>query len=103
MGAWWRWSARSDREIWWIYGARNRAEHPFRAESKRLIASLPRARRLIAYSAPGAADAGFDVAARLSWTELERAGVPTDADFYICGPPAQGWAAVWPRVRHLSN
>ena len=81
-------AARSDRELWWIHGARNRAEHAFREESERLIASLPHARRLIAYSAPDATDADFDLAARLSGAELERAGVPTDADYYICGPPS---------------
>ena len=78
---------RSEREVWWIHGARKRAEHSFREESGRLIASLPSARRLIAYSAPDATDADFDLAGRLSGAELERAGVPTDADFYICGPP----------------
>jgi ferredoxin-NADP reductase/ferredoxin len=77
----------ADREIWWIHGARNRAEHSFREESGRLLASLPRARRLIAYSAPAATDSDFEVTGRLSGAELERAGVPTDADFYICGPP----------------
>jgi ferredoxin-NADP reductase/ferredoxin len=81
-------AARSDREIWWIHGARNRAEHSFREESKRLLASLPSARQLIAYSAPGANDFDFDLIGRLSAAELERAGVPTDADFYICGPPS---------------
>ena len=25
------------------------------------------------------------------------------AAIYICAPPPQGWAAVWPRIRHLSN
>jgi ferredoxin len=43
---------------------------------------------LIAYSAPAATDADFDLAGRLSGAELERAGVPADADFYICGPPS---------------
>ena len=82
---------RSEREIWWVHGARNRAEHSFRAESSRLLDSLPRGRRIIAYSAPGAADhagSSFDLAGRLSADVLERAGVPTDADFYICGPTA---------------
>ncbi|MGZ4626751.1 MAG: glycosyltransferase family 39 protein [Kineosporiaceae bacterium] len=27
----------------------------------------------------------------------------TSAAVYVCGAPVQGWAAVWPRVRHLSN
>jgi ferredoxin-NADP reductase/MOSC domain-containing protein YiiM/ferredoxin len=81
-------AARSDREIWWIHGARNQAEHSFREESARLLASLPHARRLIAYSAPAATDADFDVTGRLSAAELEQSGVPVDADFYICGPQA---------------
>jgi ferredoxin-NADP reductase len=81
-------AAQSEREIWWIHGARNRAEHSFREEAERLLASLPRARRLIAYSAPRATDSDFDVAERLSGDELERASVPIEADFYICGPPS---------------
>jgi MOSC domain-containing protein YiiM/NAD(P)H-flavin reductase len=31
-------AARSEREIWWVHGARNQAEHSFRKESARLIA-----------------------------------------------------------------
>jgi ferredoxin-NADP reductase/ferredoxin len=84
-------AARSDREIWWIHGARNRAQHSFRAESARLLAALPHPRRVIAYSSPGPRDrAGddFDVNGRLSGAVVEQAGVPTDADFYICGPPS---------------
>jgi ferredoxin-NADP reductase/MOSC domain-containing protein YiiM/ferredoxin len=77
---------RSGREVWWIYGARNKAEHSFREEAAELLASLPRGRRIIAYSAPGAGDEGFDVIGRLSGAHLEEAGVPVDADFYICGP-----------------
>jgi ferredoxin-NADP reductase/MOSC domain-containing protein YiiM/ferredoxin len=77
-----------NRKIWWIHGARNRAGHCFREESERLLASLPRAQRLIAYSAPAATDSDFEVAGRLSGAELERAGIPTDADFYLCGPPS---------------
>jgi ferredoxin-NADP reductase len=77
---------RSGREVWWIYGARNKAEHSFREEAAGLLASLPRGRRIIAYSAPEAGDGGFDVTGRLSGAHLEEAGVPVDADFYICGP-----------------
>ena len=80
---------RTEQETWWIHGARNRRQHSFREESARLLASLPRSRRLIAYSAPGAEDrAGcdFDVTGRLTETVLGEAGVPADADFYVCGP-----------------
>jgi ferredoxin-NADP reductase len=80
---------RSEREVWWLHGARNRSQHSFREESARLLDSLPRTRRLIAYSAPDADDqAGvdFDLRGRLSGAHLDVVGVPTDADFYICGP-----------------
>lgn len=79
----------SEREVWWIHGARNRAEHSFRCESARLLDSLPRARRIVAYSSPGTGDRpgrDFDVTGRLSGEMLQDAGVPLDADFYICGP-----------------
>ena len=76
----------SEREVWWIHGARNAAQHAFRAESARLLASLPRGRRLIAYSAPGAEDEDFDVTGRLSGAQLDATGVPVEADFYLCGP-----------------
>ena len=33
-------SAASRREVWWIYGARNRAEHPFAKESRGLLQTL---------------------------------------------------------------
>src|SRR5271157_2436118 len=32
----------SQREIWWIYGARNRLDHPFAAESRSLLKQLSR-------------------------------------------------------------
>ena len=42
----------SRREIWWLHGARNSAEHPFAAEVRDLLARLPHARAEICYSAP---------------------------------------------------
>ena len=43
---------RSQREIWWIYGARNRAEHPFAEESRSLLKQLSRGRGYVVYSRP---------------------------------------------------
>jgi ferredoxin-NADP reductase/MOSC domain-containing protein YiiM/ferredoxin len=77
---------RSARPVWWLHGARNRAEHPFAREARELLAQLPDAHRLICYSHPGPDDEGFDVTGRLSGDVLEPAGVPSDADFYLCGP-----------------
>jgi ferredoxin-NADP reductase len=77
------------REIWWLHGARNRAGHCFPDETRDLLKSLTRAHRLICYSAPGPDDlpgGDFDVAGRLTGPVLDQAGVPADADFYLCGP-----------------
>ena len=78
---------RSARQVWWLHGARNRAEHAVRAGGRLgLLAQLPDAHRIVCYSHPGPHDRGFDVAGRLTGEVLEQAGVPTDADFYLCGP-----------------
>jgi ferredoxin-NADP reductase/MOSC domain-containing protein YiiM/ferredoxin len=78
---------RVSQPVWWLHGARNRAEHPFRQEAEALLAALPDAHRLIAYSHPADGDAA-DVTGRLDLAALERAAVPTDADHYVCGPAA---------------
>jgi ferredoxin-NADP reductase/MOSC domain-containing protein YiiM len=82
---------KSPRQIWWIYGARNRMDHPFAREARDLLAKLPHARSHIQYSRPDAADqpgVDFDAAGRLTATVLEKLGVPREADIYLCGPPA---------------
>ena len=79
----------STRPIWWLHGARNRDEHAFAAEVDALLSALPDSHRLVAYSRPAAADtpgACHDVSGRLDLAVLERAGIPEDADYYVCGP-----------------
>ncbi len=73
---------RSTREVWWLHGARNRAEQAFAAEVDELLDALPGAHRVVAYSRP----AGGDPAGRLDGALLDRLGVPVDADHYLCGP-----------------
>jgi ferredoxin-NADP reductase len=77
---------RSARQVWWLHGARNRSEHAFVAEADELLAELPDAHRIVCYSHPGPDDQGFDVTGRLIGAVLDQAGVPADADFYLCGP-----------------
>jgi ferredoxin-NADP reductase len=77
---------RSDRAVWWIHGARNRDEHAFAAEAEELLATLPDAHRPIAYSRPAGQGGDHDISGRLDLAALERAGVPADADYYVCGP-----------------
>jgi ferredoxin-NADP reductase/MOSC domain-containing protein YiiM len=80
---------RSQREIWWIYGARNRVDHPFAEESRSLLKQLSRGRGYIVYSRPFAIDqvgADFDAPGRIDAALLERIGVSQGSDFYLCGP-----------------
>jgi ferredoxin-NADP reductase/MOSC domain-containing protein YiiM len=82
---------RSTRDIWWLHGARRRADEPFAAESRALLASLPGAHRHICYSSPGPDDVqgrDYDTAGRLSAPVLAALDLPRDADAYLCGPPA---------------
>ncbi|MRT44892.1 sulfurase, partial [Xylella fastidiosa subsp. multiplex] len=43
-------AARSDREIWWIHGARSPGEHPLAAEARPPLAALPHSREHLFYS-----------------------------------------------------
>jgi ferredoxin-NADP reductase len=81
----------SRRDIWWIHGARNGAEHAFAAEARALLKSLPLAHSHVCYSAPAPADrpgVDFDGVGRLSARVLQELGAPREADFYLCGPAA---------------
>ncbi len=81
----------SRRSVWWIYGSRDRASHPFLEEARALLKQLPGARSYIVYSKPGAGDqpqVDFDAHGHLDAALLEKIGVPREADFYLCGPPA---------------
>ncbi len=82
-------ASNSQREVWWLHGARNHGEHPFAEEVRTALKALPRAHSYICYSAPGPGDrAGvdFDAPGRLGVSVLAALGVPQNADFYLCGP-----------------
>jgi ferredoxin-NADP reductase/MOSC domain-containing protein YiiM len=82
---------KSRREIWWIYGARNRVDHPFAEESRSLLKQFSRGRGYIVYSRPATTDrvgADFDAPGHIDAALLERIGVPQGSDFYLCGPPS---------------
>lgn len=77
------------REVWWIHGARNSAEHPFAGEVAGLLAQLPHARSEICYSAPLPADQlgrDFTHRGRLDAGLLRRLAIPRNAHAYVCGP-----------------
>ncbi len=84
-------AARSSRDVWWLHGSRRRADEPFAAESRALLAALPNGHRDICYSSPGPDDVqgrDYDTAGRLSAPVLAALDLPGDADAYLCGPPA---------------
>ncbi|MGA6984100.1 MAG: hypothetical protein WCC95_09970 [Candidatus Sulfotelmatobacter sp.] len=80
---------RTQREVWWIYGARNQANHPFAQESRSLLQQFHRTRSCIVYSRPNANDelgTDFDLQGHIELPLLKKLGVPSNADFYLCGP-----------------
>ena len=81
----------SPREVWWLYGARSRDDHPFADESRRLLESLSHGHSHIRYSRPGRGDRpglDFDSAGHLDISLLDKLGIARDPEFYLCGPPA---------------
>ena len=79
---------RSQRDIWWLYGARGPSEHPFASEAHALLASLPHAREHVFYSAATLAERrrAHAAAGRLTKEALAGLGIPPGASAYICGP-----------------
>ncbi|HEY7163492.1 MAG TPA: MOSC and FAD-binding oxidoreductase domain-containing protein [Candidatus Binatia bacterium] len=80
---------KSTRQIWWLYGARSRSDHPFAQESCDLVQALSHSRSRILYSRPGPEDRlglEFDATGHLGIPVLAELAVPRDADFYLCGP-----------------
>jgi ferredoxin-NADP reductase len=78
----------SQRDVWWLYGARGPTEHPFAAEAHGLLTALPHASEHIFYSAATPAQRQRVHAAEGHLTKDALAGlaIPLDANAYICGP-----------------
>lgn len=84
-------AAHTKRRVLWLYAARDGRHHPFAAEARGLVRSLPHASSHVRYSRPGPADRvgqDFDATGRLSAAALREVGIPPGADIYLCGPPA---------------
>lgn len=79
----------SKRQVLWLHSARNGQYHPFAAEVRRLVLTLDHGHSFICYSRPDSHDRSgedFDVAGHFSRSVLDAAGLPPDADVYLCGP-----------------
>jgi ferredoxin-NADP reductase len=82
-------AARSTRQVLWLYAARDREHHPFATEVRRRILALTHGRSYVCYSKPGSNDEigkDFDATGHLSRSIFDAAGVPPEADVYLCGP-----------------
>ncbi|HEV7493626.1 MOSC and FAD-binding oxidoreductase domain-containing protein [Baekduia sp.] len=79
----------SDREIWWLHGARSSRDHPFAVEVTALLAELPNASAHVYYSRPGSNDVegrDYEGAGRLTASVLAGLALPRHAEAYVCGP-----------------
>jgi ferredoxin-NADP reductase/MOSC domain-containing protein YiiM len=75
------------RPVWWIHGARNSQEHPFKAEVETRLAAMSMASKLVVYSDP-LPDNHCDATGRITPDRLLGDGIPADAEYYLCGPEA---------------
>jgi MOSC domain-containing protein YiiM/ferredoxin-NADP reductase/ferredoxin len=82
--------ARSTRRVLWLHAARDGEHHPFAGEVRGLMPALTHGRRsYVCYSRPGSRDKmgmDFDATGHLSRSVFDEAGVPREADVYLCGP-----------------
>jgi ferredoxin-NADP reductase/MOSC domain-containing protein YiiM len=80
--------SRSEREVWWIHGARGPREHPLAAEADALLSALPHARRNVFYSAatPEEDRGANAMPGRLTKDRLAALAIPAEASAYVCGP-----------------
>jgi ferredoxin-NADP reductase/MOSC domain-containing protein YiiM/ferredoxin len=82
-------AAHSERDIWWLHGARSSRDHSFAAEARALLGALPNVHTHVSYSQPGPDDhegRDFDTVGRLSAAFIAELDPPHDAEAYLCGP-----------------
>ena len=85
--------AKSPREVWWIYAARNAAEQVFAQEARRLLATIPGSHSAIAFSKPDPTDrpgADFDVQGHWDLASLTKLAIPVAK----CSDPKTVWSQV---------
>jgi ferredoxin-NADP reductase/MOSC domain-containing protein YiiM/ferredoxin len=81
--------SQSTRDIWWLYGTRNGAEHAFAQETRSLLATLPNARSRVWYSRPDPEDhigTDYDELGHITPERIAATAAPIDSEFYLCGP-----------------
>jgi ferredoxin-NADP reductase/MOSC domain-containing protein YiiM len=88
-------AAASPRPIWWIHSARDGGHHPFAAEVRDRLSRVRAARSFVFFSRAATSDrlgVDYDIQGRLDLSLLQRAGLPRDGVYYLCGPSAYATA-----------
>ncbi|MFE2075680.1 MOSC domain-containing protein [Streptomyces misionensis] len=83
-------ATRDPRPVWWIHVAHDRAHHAFADEAHALLTQLPQAHEHVYYTAEATPhpDEPYVAHGRPTAPSFTAMGIPTDADAYLCGPPA---------------
>jgi ferredoxin-NADP reductase/MOSC domain-containing protein YiiM len=81
-------ASQSQRDIWWLHGARGPREHPFATETQALLDTLPHTSEHVYYSAatPAERRRAHAVRGHLTKQAVAGLGIPPGAAAYICGP-----------------
>lgn len=77
------------RTVWWIHGARRANECALGNEVRQLLSSLGNSHHFVAFSNPGPTDrigSDFNVSGHINLELLRDLSLPTEAEFYLCGP-----------------
>jgi ferredoxin-NADP reductase/MOSC domain-containing protein YiiM/ferredoxin len=80
-----------DRELWWLHGARNRAQDALAEEAQTLLGQMKSEHACICYSRPDPGDRPgrwYTTSGRLTAEVVAGLGIPRHADAYLCGPAA---------------
>jgi hypothetical protein len=81
---------KAERDVWLIYGVRNRRDHAMKDYIDELNQQHERTRVITCYSQPLANDTrgpDYEFAERISVSLLKRVLDSNNYDFYVCGPP----------------
>ena len=79
---------RTDREIWWVHGARGPADEALADEAHALLGGLPHVHEHVFWSRASAAEGhrGHAAPGRVTKDTLVALGVPAGVEAYVCGP-----------------
>jgi ferredoxin-NADP reductase/MOSC domain-containing protein YiiM len=79
----------STREVWWIHSTQNGRHHSFAREVKSISACMPAFHSVVIYSHPADDELPglhYDFRGHLNRDLLEALRLPTESEYYICGP-----------------